>query len=173
MRLTPLTDEMIDQLVQWRSQPEAREHQPITAMSREQLRRYLQSRKSAKLADLADNDYLLIIEDENREEAVGWITLEIISRLHGLARIGYTISKEFWRQGYATAAVKAIVCQLFTETPVERIEADCSVHNPASRRVLEKCGFTYVGLKRRYLVIQGERIDHHYFELCKDDYHGK
>ena len=172
VRLTLLTEKWVDQLVLWRSQPEAQQHQPITALGRGRLHQYLQSRNPGELADLADRDYIFIIEDEDRGGGVGWVTLEIMSRTHGLARIGYTITKEHWDQGYATAAVKTIARGLFTETPIERIEADCSVNNPASRRVLEKCGFRYVGLKRKYLVIQGQRVDHYHFELCKDDFPG-
>ncbi len=170
VRLTPLTEKMVDRLVHWRSQPEAQQHQPITALGRERLQQYLRTRNSGELADLADSDYIFIIEDEDRGEGIGWMTLEIMSRLHGLARIGYTITREHWGQGFATAAVQAIVRRLFTETPIERIEADCSVNNPASRRVLEKCGFRYVGLKRKYLVIKGQRVDHYYYELCKNDF---
>ncbi|MFB0515751.1 MAG: GNAT family N-acetyltransferase [Candidatus Neomarinimicrobiota bacterium] len=169
VRLIPLTDKWVEQLIEWRAQPEAQQHQPITALGREQLRRYIQSKKAKKAFDLEQNDYILIIEDEETGVGVGWMTLEIASRVHGLARIGYTISAEHWGQGYATAAVKSIVYLLFSQTPVERIEADCSVNNPASRRVLEKCGFRYVGTKRKYLVIQGQRVDHHNFELCKED----
>lgn len=172
VRLMPLTEKWVDQLAQWRSWPEALRHQPITALSREQLLRYIPSRKHGELAGLADHDYILIIEDEKTGVGLGWMTLEILSRVHGLARIGYTISKEYWGQGFATAAVKAIAHRLFTETTIQRIEADCSVNNPASQRVLEKCGFRYVGIKRKYLVIQGQRVDHHYFELCKDDLPG-
>ncbi|UCH09529.1 MAG: GNAT family N-acetyltransferase [Fidelibacterota bacterium] len=162
---------MIDQLVRWRAEPEAREHQPITPMNRDQLTRYLDARQPRDLTKLIHNDYILIIEDADNHNGVGWLTIEILSRLHGLARLGYTIGRDYWGQGYATAAVQTVVHQLFTETPIERIEADCSIHNPASRRVLEKCGFRFIGTKRKYLVIQGERVDHHYFELCKDDFH--
>ena len=172
VKLIHITEDWFDQLIQWRSQPEAQEHQPISSMSKEQLRHYLKSRRSSKWTDLADHDYILIIVDQERNEGVGWITLEIMSRRHGLARIGYTIDKHSWNQGYATAAVDAIIQLLFNNTTIERIEADCSVHNPASQRVLEKCGFHYIGTKRSYLVIKGERVDHHYFELCKKDLTG-
>lgn len=169
-RLIPLNEEFIDQLIKWRSQPEAQQHQPITSMSREQLKKYLESRNSEKLAELANPDYILIILDQLSGQGVGWMTLEIMSRMHGLARIGYTISKEFWNQGYATAAVRELLGQLFHATSVQRVEADCSVNNPASRRVLENCRFRYVGVKSKYLIINGQRVDHYYYELTKDDY---
>ena len=170
LQLIPLNEEYIDQLIEWRSQPEAQQHQPITSMSREQLQKYLESRKSENLAELANPDYILIIMDKTLGQGVGWMTLEIMSRMHGLARIGYTISKEFWNQGYATAAVRELLGQLFHDTSVQRVEADCSVNNPASRRVLENCGFQYVGVKSKYLIINGQRVDHFYYELTKDDY---
>lgn len=169
VRLTPISKDTVDRLVRWRSQPEAQQHQPISALSREQLLSFIEQRKSSDLASLEDNEYILIIEDEGNGEGVGWLTLEITSRLHCLARIGYTIDREQWGQGYATAAVKAIVRWLFTETVVERVEADCSIDNPASKRVLEKCGFRQVGIKHGYLVIHGRRVDHYNFERLKEN----
>lgn len=170
VKLIPLNENLVDQLVGWRSQPEAQQHQPITGMSREQFQKYLKSRNSENLSDLANADYILIIMDEKLGKGVGWMTLEIMSRIHGLARIGYTISKDYWNQGYATAAVGTLLYQLFRETSLQRIEADCSINNPASRKVLENCGFQFVGIKRKYLLIQGQRVDHFYYELTKDDY---
>ena len=159
----------MDQLVQWRSQPEAQQNQPISALNRDQLLRFIEQRKSSDPAGLEDSEYILIIEDEDNGEGVGWLTLEITSRLHGLARIGYTIDRERWGQGYATAAVEAIVRWLFTETVIQRVEADCSIDNPASKRVLEKCGFEQVGIKHSYLVIHGKRVDHYYFERLREN----
>lgn len=168
--LVPLAEEHVNQLAQWRSQPEAQQHQPLSSLGEEQLLLYIKNKQTSRIADLADRDYVLIIWDDELDRSVGWLTLEILSRVHGLARIGYTISKELWGQGYATAAVQALARMLFSETSVQRIEADVSIHNLASRRVLEKCGFVYVGLKRKYLIIRGERVDHENFELLKDDW---
>ena len=168
--LVPLAEEHVDQLLSWRAQPEAQQHQPIAVLHREQLLRHIEAKETGSFAELKDRDYIHIIQDDDRGVAVGWLTLEVLSMAHGLTRIGYTISKENWGQGYATAAVRAIARILFTGTPAKRIEADCSIHNPASRRVLEKCGFSHVGLKRSYLVIAGQRVDHYNLELTKDDW---
>ena len=168
--LKPLDESRVDILVKWRSHEEAQRHQPISVLNREQLLRFIESRSDGELSMLLDNDFILIIEDSTQGLGVGWMTLEVTSRAHGLARIGYTVDKEYWNQGYATAAVRWMCRFLFTETTVERIEADCSVHNPASQRVLAKCGFRKVGLKRQYLIIRGDRIDHYYFELIKKDF---
>ncbi|MFC1480817.1 GNAT family N-acetyltransferase [Candidatus Neomarinimicrobiota bacterium] len=169
INLVPLRSEYIDSLLEWRAQPEAQLHQPISPLSREKLENFLEKQRGNHYLDLVDIDNIIIIKDSENGAPVGWMTMEVTSRLHGLVRIGYTISNEFWGKGYATAAVGKLARELFERTIIERIEADCSIHNPASRRVLEKCGFKLIGIKHSYLRIHGERIDHHYFELLKDD----
>jgi RimJ/RimL family protein N-acetyltransferase len=52
--------------------------------------------------------------------------------------LGYWIARSHWGRGVATAAVTA-----FLEQETRRpLIAGVVVHNPGSRRVLEKCGFT-------------------------------
>ena len=170
VHLVPLNEDWIDPLIAWRAQEQAHQHQPVQPLTREQLLKFVRDRRSEEMSRLVDNEHILIIVDAETGEGVGWITMEILSRIHGLARIGYTIDKEHHNQGYATAAVSDLTRILFTHTDIERMEADCAIENAASRRVLEKCGFHLVGIKRKYLVIRGQRVDHYYYELCKDDW---
>jgi len=54
--------------------------------------------------------------------------------------VGYWLGREFWGKGIATAAL-----QLFLEEITERPLFAFTAHsNPASGRVLQKCGFTLV-----------------------------
>jgi RimJ/RimL family protein N-acetyltransferase len=68
----------------------------------------------------------------------------------GVAEIGYWLGVPYWGQGYATEAVRAVIDHAFGELGHETLAAGARVNNPASRRVLEKCGFqwTAVGLYR-------------------------
>lgn len=63
----------------------------------------------------------------------------------GVAEIGYGISKEYQNNGYATEAVRAILEWAFALPEVTAIEAETDSDNTASKRVLEKCGFTLNG----------------------------
>lgn len=166
----PLSENYVDQLVAWRSQSEAQDHQPITSLDRDHFLQFIKTHHKGDLTALNDHEYILIVEDADQGKAVGWMTMEVFSHIHGLARIGYTIDNNSWNRGYATSAVATLVEWLFNDTFIQRIEADCSVHNTASKRVLEKCGFRNVGIKRKYLVIHGERVDHYYYELLKEDW---
>ena len=59
--------------------------------------------------------------------------------------LGYWIGEPYWRRGYATEAAHALVDLAFTRTAVQVLHASCRVINPASRRVIHKCGFQYAG----------------------------
>lgn len=63
---------------------------------------------------------------------------------HGL-ELGYWIGQPYWGQGYATETAHALVDLAFRVTAIDRLHVSCRVINPASRRVIHKCGFQYVG----------------------------
>jgi RimJ/RimL family protein N-acetyltransferase len=59
--------------------------------------------------------------------------------------MGYWIGEPHWGRGYATEAAHAIVDIAFKATAIDELYASCRVVNPASRRVIQKCGFRYLG----------------------------
>jgi len=64
---------------------------------------------------------------------------------NGSVEIGYGISPEYWGNGYATEAVRAVVEWAEKQEGVNHIEAETAPDNKASQRVLEKCGFFPTG----------------------------
>jgi RimJ/RimL family protein N-acetyltransferase len=59
--------------------------------------------------------------------------------------IGYWLGLKHWGKGYATEAVRAVIDHAFTDLDCESLQASARVTNPASRRILEKCGFQWTG----------------------------
>ena len=59
--------------------------------------------------------------------------------------IGYWLGVKFWGKGYATEAVRAAIDHAFSDLDCEAVHSAVRVTNPASRRVLEKCGFQWTG----------------------------
>lgn len=84
-----------------------------------------------------------------------------IAQQDGAAEIGYWLGIEHWGKGYATEAVHALVDYAFTDLGHTALHAGARVTNPASRRVLEKCGFqwTGVGLYRIHSIKSSAPID--------------
>jgi RimJ/RimL family protein N-acetyltransferase len=75
--------------------------------------------------------------------------------------LGYWLGVSFWGHGYATEAVHAVIDHAFGDLDVEILSAGARVTNPASRRVLEKCGFqwTGVGLTRIRALASSAPVD--------------
>lgn len=63
----------------------------------------------------------------------------------GMVEIGYGLIPEFWRKGYATEAVIAMIKWALQQPGVKSIEAETEACNIASQRVLEKAGFVPTG----------------------------
>jgi [ribosomal protein S5]-alanine N-acetyltransferase len=90
--------------------------------------------------------------------------------LHGLvkgerAEVGYWLAKPYWGRGIMTAVVGRLCRHAFDELALGKITAHVFVHNPASARVLEKCGFQQEGYLRQHFRKDGRRIDARLFAL--------
>ena len=60
--------------------------------------------------------------------------------------LGYWISVPYWGRGYATEAARALIDHVFCDLGCEQLCGRARVSNPTSRRVLEKCGFQWIGV---------------------------
>ena len=66
-------------------------------------------------------------------------------RPSGAVELGYWISRPFWERGYATEAGLALI-DIAKALRISRLEGSHFLDNPASARVLEKLGFSPVGI---------------------------
>jgi len=82
--------------------------------------------------------------------------------------LGYWMGQPFARQGYMTAAVRAVVPFAFATLRLHRLEAACIPSNTASIRLLEKTGFLREGYAREYLCINGIWQDHLLYARVND-----
>lgn len=69
--------------------------------------------------------------------------------------IGYWLGVPFWGQAYATEAARAVIDYTFEEFGSAELRAGVRVVNPASRRVLEKCGFQWTNVELRRVLSLG------------------
>ena len=140
---------------------------PDDDISRGAFRRRLKRYADDQRSDLA---YAFMIFRNDDNALVGGLTLANIRR--GVAQagsIGYWVGAPFARQGYMTAAVRALVPFCFRTLRLHRLEAACIPANTASIALLEKTGFTREGYARSYLCINGVWQDHLLFARLADD----
>lgn len=85
------------------------------------------------------------------------------------ATIGYWVSERFAGLGITPAAVALASDFAFFQAGMHRIEICIRPENTPSLRVVEKLGFRYEGLRRRYIHINGDWRDHFCFALVVDE----
>lgn len=95
--------------------------------------------------------YALTVNDTGA--FVGCAGLDVTER--GL-ELGYWVGEPFWKRGYATEAAHALVDLAFRRTAIAVLHASCRVINPASRRVIHKCGFQYAGQGMLNSIVAGQ-----------------
>ena len=61
--------------------------------------------------------------------------------------LGYWLGVDHWGQGFGTEAARAAIDYFFEEFSGEHLFAGARVTNPASRNILEKCGFQWTGVE--------------------------
>jgi [ribosomal protein S5]-alanine N-acetyltransferase len=81
------------------------------------------------------------------------------------ANLGYWVSAADNGRGLATAAVREAVTVAFSELGLHRVQAGTLLHNAGSQRVLERNGFTRIGVAPAYLNIAGRWQDHILFQV--------
>lgn len=108
-----------------------------------------------------DRAYALFVFRETDDVLLGGLTLSNVRRgVAQTASLGYWAGQRHAGQGYITAAVCAVLRYGWDDLDLHRVEAACQPDNVASRRVLQKAGFTQEGEAKAYLRINGAWRDH-------------
>jgi len=86
------------------------------------------------------------------------------------AELGYWIGMDYWGQGYASEAARALLQLGFTQLGLHRIHASHLTRNPASGRVMQKIGMRYEGCLRQHLYKWGVFEDLACYALLADEW---
>ena len=90
----------------------------------------------------------------------GGVGLVPLADVHArCAHIGYWLGEPFWGRGIMTGVVRAVTDHALSQRGFLRLEAPVFAWNPASMRVLEKCGYVREGVLRKSVFKDGEVID--------------
>ncbi|NLV11401.1 GNAT family N-acetyltransferase [Halomicrobium sp. HM KBTZ05] len=114
-----------------------------------------------------DDVHLLVCDDG---EPVGTVGLNGVNETFGNAELGYWIAPDYHRNGYATAAARALVDYAFTERRLHKVYANAFAFNEGSQRVLQKVGFEREGVHREQAFVDGEYVDVYRYGLLAPDH---
>lgn len=74
---------------------------------------------------------------------------------HNGAEIGYVLNPAYHGKGIGTEVVGRVIKYGFENLALERIEGKFMIENEASRRVMEKNGMVFEGIRRKGMLIKG------------------
>lgn len=119
----------------------------------------------AREGHIGEHRLCLAIISIETGEFIGWICSGMKDELpHPNREIMYAISNKHTNKGYATQAVNGMIHYLFQYTDVSVLNAIALVHNLASNKVIQKCGFSH------YDRIEIDSESYHYYLLRRSDW---
>lgn len=96
------------------------------------------------LANKPDGAFAWAIRCKNHSRVIG--VVEFGTQDHGTkGSVDYALSEEYWNQGIMTQAVQAVLAWAFRTFPdLAAVSSSAMTANPASTRVQQKCGMSFV-----------------------------
>ena len=81
---------------------------------------------------------------EDPEQVIGDISIVEMDEIDSSCEVGYILGKNYWGRGMMTEAMTAVLDFCFTQAGFQKIRARYASLNPASGRVMEKAGMSYL-----------------------------
>lgn len=123
---------------------------------------------AAQYNDTSTYNWVIVLKELG--EPIGSIGVARIYENIDGAEIGYCIGRKWWNSGIMTEAFSAVIPYLF-EVGFNRIDAAHAVKNPASGRVMQKCGLTFEGTFRQFFrSTAGELLDISYYSILREEF---
>jgi [ribosomal protein S5]-alanine N-acetyltransferase len=119
-----------------------------------------------KVAPIDPVTQFAIEVDGEAAGGIGITQLQDVDRYS--AEIGYWLGEAHWGRGITTAVVRSVTEHAFAAFGLHRIYAGVFEWNPASRRVLEKAGYTLEGRLRRAAFKDGKLLDQYLYAVTRE-----
>ncbi len=102
---------------------------------------------------------------ENNHTPIGMVGIDW--REPDAPELGYWLGVEYWGQGFGTEAARAVIDFTFEQFNVDHLISGARVANPASRNILEKCGFQWSGVELHRFEALGSSTPVDRFKLSR------
>jgi RimJ/RimL family protein N-acetyltransferase len=119
----------------------------------------------AFLRAAANEDRETVFLIENNHAPIGVVGID--RSQPDAPELGYWLGVAHWGQGFATEAARAAIDFAFEEYDIEQLLSGARVANPASRNILEKCGFQWIGVELHRFEALGSSTPVDRFKLSR------
>jgi RimJ/RimL family protein N-acetyltransferase len=158
LRLRPLTEPDIPELLAYRGDPETCRYLPFDPMDEAVLRGRLATDFARRELTGEGQSLTLGVEREDGR-LVGDVVLFLHSTRHAGGELGYVFHPDVAGRGYATEAATAVLDLAFRELGLHRVIAQLDARNTASARLAERLGMRIEAHHVRSELFKGEWSD--------------
>ncbi len=110
-----------------------------------------------------------IVPKESGDMPIGSMAAVHMNEEIALVHIGYCIGRKWWRRGFTSEALKAVMDFFFDQVNANRVEARHDPRNPNSGKVMQKCGMRFEGTLRSADKNNQGICDASYYALLKSE----
>jgi [ribosomal protein S5]-alanine N-acetyltransferase len=125
---------------------------------------------------LMNQDFTFTIEllpsgdSNNGLVPIGQISLYDINFIHKRAEIGIWLGSPYWKNGYASEALKLLIRYAFEDLQINRLQAHIFLENIPSQNLFERIGFQREGINRDYVIKETSFQDVYAYSLLRKDW---
>ena len=115
-------------------------------------------------------DYVLAVRIPGTGAFAGFVLLEIDPEQPGTAEAGCVLLPEYWKYGFASEILRALLAFGFDTLSLHRVYGKCDELNLASAHVMEKCGLAYEGTLREHVWLRDHWRSTRYYGMLAGEY---
>jgi len=169
LRLRHFQDSDVTLFMGYRNDPEVARYQSWEGISEAEAWTFIQEQKEIQ-PGVPGQGFQVAIELKAMGVLIGdcYFTINVLD--HRQAEIGFTLSREYQRYGYATEAVSCFLHYAFHTFDLHRIIAITDCENITSVALLERLGMRREGHFIQNLWFQGKWGDEYLYAILKEEW---
>lgn len=109
------------------------------------------------------------IELKEEKKCIGVIDIRILPE-DEKASFGYILNRNYWKKGYMPEALEAMLELCFAKLELHRVEGRHFSENPASGKVMQKCGLRQEGIGKEEQKVKGIYRDIIHYAILKREW---
>jgi len=173
IEVVPLKKNDIDDIVEMLKNPEVCRYLFFAPAPEEVYRGYFEPIALEMMKKLKEgknpSNMVFILREKKSSQFIGQCGIMAVPMIEGVYEVGYQLKQEYWGRGIGTFACEVALDYIFDTLGGYRAEANCYSNNRGSKKVLEKCGFTYEGEFRGYYRVGDDFIGRSNYGLLRSD----
>ncbi len=123
-----------------------------------------------RLEDRKAYEFAVYLRSEHR--FIGFADIEIHNKnvMGGCGEVGYFLLPDFWRKGYATEMVNALLEFCFRHLGLHRVSARCNGNNISSENIMKKTGMVKEGEFRKVRFKNNGWDNEKHYSILKEEW---